>query len=413
MSTNRRRREPRIAWPVAVLAALGVGAALYAGYNEATGGGGEQPPPGADAASTTTPVTAKPVTRTASKEVGPADRSWSFDPFPGSYEITFLVSFVDSTNTEVLRVSAPFDSRTESRRGRTPDGALTDEREFAFGLLATRAGDANPVVLQVPPALAGARPAAAIVVAEQDGLVQRREVREVAGRRCQVWRTSSEVAATTYLPPDPKEYIDLCIDRTGVLLEEWQVSDGRAIRQRVATAVRFGPVDPAALQQLPREVTLAASMGGGSTRQTEPTAQPIGPFLETTPATAPEGFTLRGRFTVVPPQSGLVDESRRGKVTASTTDVYVRGIDAIVIERGGVLDLSDPWRPDDRFVDVDLGPAVGTGERLAGTAGAEVRALLGSGRFLRVYGSVDTDTLAAVARSLVKVENGTGLGFGD
>lgn len=401
---NDRSSQPRIAWPVKVLAVAAVGGMLFAGYREATGGGdgGDRAEPGKKRAAA--------VAREGSERTGAADPRWAFGPFPERYRITYRVVVTGAETTEDVSVIAPFDSRTVSYRGRDAKGAPLDERELTFGLLATRA-NGQTSALQVPPALAGPRPAAAIPGAEEAGLVTRREVREVAGRRCQVWRTGGALAATTFVAPGGDDYIDLCIDADGLLLEEWQVNGGVGIRHRVAVAVRTGGVEPEDLAQLPRDVTLTVNQGGGSIVETEPTARPVGPFLDT--AGPPSGFTLRGRFTVVPPQAALLEGAERGKTVAAVTDVYVRGTDAIIIERGGVLDLSDPWAADDAFPDVDLGPGIGTGELVPGRGGSEVRALLGSGRYLRVSGSVDLDALVEVARSLVAVDDGAGIGFSD
>jgi hypothetical protein len=387
-----------------VLAVLAVGGALVAGYRAATGDddAGDEPAAAGDGRSA--------VERTGSTRVAGPDASWRFGAFPESYRITYRVRFVDTETTEVLEVVAPFDSRTTSYPGAATTGRPSQERETAFGLLVTRSGD-QVTALQVPPALAGPRPAAALAGAEEAGLVERREVREVAGRRCQVWRTGGAQAATTFVAPTEDDHFDLCVDEDGLLLEEWQVDGGVPIRQRVAVEVETGTVDAADVAQLPRQATVPVDLGGGSLVETEPTAQPVGPFLEI--GEVPAGFTHRGRFTVVPPQAGLLEGGERAKVLAATTDVYVRGPDALIVERGGVLDLSDPWTVDDASPDVDLGPAVGTGELVPGRAGAEVRALLGSGRYLRVSGSVGLDELVGVVRALVPVDNGTGIGFGD
>lgn len=398
----KRRREPHIAWPLKALAALGVGGAIFAGVNEVRGGDGAAPG-GPD------PQVGTTIDRTNSQRVGPGDPAWKFRVFPGSYEIVYRVAITGSESTERLRVSAPFDSRAESFPGTGVTGAPASEREFSFGVLATKSTAKSLTVVEVPPALAGPRPAVAVMDAEEEGLVERREVRRVAGRVCQVWRTSDEQAATVFLPPEPGQYIDVCVDRQGLVLEEWQVDQGRPVRQRVATSVRAGSIDRSELAQLPRETTLGVAQGGGSVKEIPVTEQAAGPFLELGPI--PPGFVHRGRYTVVPPQRGLVEEGERGRTTAATSDVLVRGDDAIVIERGGVLDLSDPWTVDDRLPDVDLGPVIGSGELLAGTSGAEVRALLGEGRYLRIYGSADLQTLTALARSLIAIDNGSGIGF--
>lgn len=396
----RRRNGPHIAWPLKALAVLMVGLAAYAAFDAATG---------EDAAEE---KSATGIERSDSRKVGPADAGWTFTAFPASHEIRYRVNVTDAITSETVLAVSPFSSRSQATgRARTPGGPRpVDERESGFGTLATRTSAGQVTVLQVPPFVGAPRPAAALLEAEGFGLVVRREVREVAGRRCQVWRTGDELAATTFLPPNDRDYIDLCVDATGLVLEEWQVSKGKAVRQRVALRVQEGGVTDADVRTLPQEVTVPIDRGGGSVRETEPTAQPVGPFLEI--PTPPAGFTHRGRFSVVPPTSALTEsDDRRGRVTASVTDVYESGADAIIVERGGVLDLSDPWLPDDRLPDVDLGPAIGTGEFVPGTFGGEVRALLGSGRYLRIYGSASLVTLADLARSLTKVENGTGIEF--
>ena len=45
--------------------------------------------------------------------------------------------------------------------------------------------------------------------------------------------------------------------------------------------------------------------------------------------------------------------------------------------------------------------------------GSELRALLGSGRYLRVFGTVALDQLVELARSLVPIDGGSGIGFED
>lgn len=407
-----RRPDPHVAWPLKVLAVAAVGGALLAGYRSATGGDDDTSTGGTEGAE----PAARSVVRTASTEIdastdideGAGDGT--FEAFPPSYRITYRVRFVDTETAEVVEVVAPFDSRTTSYRGTRAEGAPIEERELTFGVMASRSGGQD-TVLEVPPTVSGPRPAAVLAEAEELGLVERRERRKVAGRTCQVWRTSGALDASTFVPPTDDDYFDLCVDGDGLVLEEWQVVDGSAIRQRVAVTVETGAVDLATIGRLPREATLEIDQGGGSLEAIPLDQRPVGPFLEL--GQLPSGFTRQGRYTVVPPQAALVDESQRGRAFSSTTDVLVRGVDVISVERGGVLDLSDPWTATDAFPDVDLGPAVGTGELLPGRTGGEVRALLGSGRFLRITGTVDLATLVEVARSLVPVEDGTGLGFGD
>lgn len=395
------RRQPRIAWGVWVLALVAVGGGVVTAYNELT----------ADDASSggTTATTVErglpEVKRRHSEQVAKKGEQQAIVPagsFPSGYRMTYLVEVAGATTTtEVVTASPPFASRTEIYRGAGTVGELIDERESGFAVLATRSPGQDAVVLRPPPGSAGARPGAALLDAERLGLVERRELREVAGRRCQVWRTGDAEGATPFVAPEGTGFIDLCVDADGLLLEEWHEDDGRGVLQRVATDVDVGPVEAASLEQLAREQTVPAAKGGGSVRRVDPASRPVGDFLEVPAPLA--GFELRGRYSVVPPQPELADPLLRSRATASVIDVFVRGADLLVVEVGGVLNQSAPWEPDPRYPDVDLGELLGRGEVLIGTSAAEVRALLPKGRFVRVYGTVDVATLTGVARSLVAV----------
>lgn len=380
-----------VAWPLKAVAALAVAGACVSAFGALRDDGGRAEDDTAE------------LRRVGSRWVAGPDRSWAFDPFPAAYEIEYAVQALGAQSVEVLRVRGPYDSRTESRA----DGAVQSARETTFGLLATQSGDGPATVLQVPPATAGPRMGSAVLAAEPLGLVVRREVREVAGRRCQVWRTGDALGGTTFLAPDDRDYLDLCVDEAGLLLEEWQVSAGQAIRQRVARRVRIGPVADEDLVRLPRESTLAVDQGGGNVRQIADDERPVGPFL-LLPA-PPADLARRGRYTVVPPQADLREGGERRKLRAATVDVFERGADVLVVEQGGVLDLSDPWAVGDAFPDVDLGPVVGTGELVPGRFGSEVRALLGQGRYLRLSGTLPLSALVELARSMTLVDDGGGV----
>ena len=393
----RERPTPHIAWPLKLLAFGAVAAAVFAGVQEVRGGDDED----------TLDRQGSEVVDGEALAVSPTARA-----FPRSYTITSRLSLVGARSGEVHRVVAPVEARTETYAGAEVEGPLLAEREVGFGILATRNRDANPTVLQAPPAVAGPRLAETLVSSERLGLVERREVRRVARRRCQVWRTSADLGATTFMAPTSGDaYLDLCVDGDGLLLEEWQVDGGRPVRQKVAVEVELDAVKARDVAKMSRDVTLPVSEGGGSVIKIGDGERPVGPFLDV-PA-APEGFALQGRYTVVPPHPGLRQGGDRGKVRAATVDVFVRTTDVIVVERGGVLDLSDPWSVDERFPDVDLGPVIGVGEHIPGRLGGEVRALLGSGRYLRVFGTSSQEQLVEIARSLVPIDGGSGIGFED
>ena len=113
-----------------------------------------------------------------------------------------------------------------------------------------------------------------------------------------------------------------------------------------------------------------------------------------------------GRYATVPLTAELLKPDSK-KVIAGLVDVYVRGADGVVVDRGGKLDQSSVG-PEDlgSLVDargVDLGP-LGNGQVGIGGFGPfgyrEVRVTQPGGRYVVVAGTLTEDQLIAIARSL-------------
>ena len=342
------------------------------------------------------------VTREGSTRIA-SERAFTHGAGPSTWRIRYRLASPGVEVTEDVAVRAPFRSHTDVRT----DGDHTERRETALGVSVTKPAAGSHLALAPAPEVAGFRPGPVLEAAVDHRLVERREQRRVAGRPCQVYRTSATFGGTTFAPAEARDYVDLCVDGDGLLLELAEFSGGRLIRQRVALRVQTGvEVTDEELNELPHGQTIAVQDGGGSIRRVDPASRPVGEFLDL-PA-PPEGFTHEGRFEVIPPQPDIARPETRGRVVAATSDVFVAGPDAIVVERGARLDRSDPWERDERFPQVDLGPVVGQGEFLAGVTGGEVRAVLGDGRFVRVYGTVSLDRLVATARALEATSAGAG-----
>jgi len=324
---------------------------------------------------------------------------------PDGWRIRYQVATPGSIATEDVIVRPPFESHTEIR----VRGEFSETRETALGVSVTKPVRANAVALAPVPEAAGFRPGPIVAGAVERGVLVRREQRTVAGRRCQVYRTSGDLSGLTFAAPPETggDHVDVCVDGDGLLLELVEFVDGDLVRQRVALSVRVGvEVSDGEVRALPHEQTIPPSQGGGSVRPIDPASQPVGRFVAIDQP--PAGFSLLGRFEVIPPQPDIARPDTRGRVVAGVSDVFVRGGDLIVVERGARLDQANPWEPDERFPSVDLGGDIGEGELLLGVTGGEVRALLGDGRFVRVYGTVPVDDLIAVARSLRQTDGGTG-----
>jgi hypothetical protein len=353
------------------------------------------------------------VAETATEDLRPDD-----EPVP-SYRIVYRITEASVTDdegraavsTEEHWVRRPF----ESRRVQTEDGRVVNVQETSLGRFAVAGGpDTQPTVLAVGPGVAGAdlRLDSVLDAALDEGLLEPREQREVAGVRCQVYRVGDPVAGGILVPADDADdYTDVCFDARGLLLEEWWVLGGRPYRQRVATTVEVAPLDDDDLLSLPEEPTAPAAQGGGSGRPIDPASSPPGTFYE--PTVVPEGFEHVVRFSVVPPQAELFsDPLRREEIVAHVTDVWRRGTDILVLDQGGRLGTggraypSDPAAP---RVEVD---DLGEGEVTYSLHGTSVRVDLPGGRFVRIAGTIDLDDLLEVGRGLEEVE-GTAMVFLD
>jgi hypothetical protein len=327
-----------------------------------------------------------------------------------SYRVTYRVRQPgDEPTTETIWVARPFEGRVEARRGDDDNGTLLTERESTFGHLAV-VGNEEPFVLVVGPRLAAPdlRLDPVLDEALERGLLERRERRSVAGRVCQVYRAASSVTAGDLDEPGTEdEYADACFDEAGILLEEWWISGGKPIRQRVAVEVETD-IDMGAVLRLPSSSTLPPEEGGGGIPELEPDSAPEGSFWQLGPESVPRGFVFRGRYSVVPTQTEAFGDPRnRGSIVASTVDVWVRGPDMLVVEQGATLGGSSAFDPDPRAPTTDLGP-LGTAELRLRLDRVEARVQLPRGGFLRVYGTLTSDEIVEVARALREMQ-GTGL----
>lgn len=362
-----------------------------------------------DRASATTPTTPRDETieRVGSEEVEGGEPVEITDE-PEGYRITYRNVIRGSSHVvEEITVRRPFWSETVSSG---PDGEVVNVQRQGFGRLITDADEDEPLVFAIGPASATTDLRIANVVEEalDRGWLERREVREVIGRRCQVYRAGTTFVGGVLMPPgDPaEEYADACFDDRGLLLEEWWVVDGRALRHRVATEVAERAPPDLGRDWSDLATTMGVEKGGGSIRRVRPDSAPPGAFFVL--ADAPPEFEHLGRFTVVPPQaSSFADDSDRGHVAASTADVWRRGADLLVVDQGGTLGGFAVYKPDpdNRTADV---AGLGEVELVVSLTANEVRLHREVGRYVRVVGTLPHDDLLAVMGSLVETE-GTGL----
>lgn len=318
-----------------------------------------------------------------------------------AYAVTYRVQELDPeegvrTASVELLVRRPF----ASRRTVTGDELLGD-RAAELG----RRTEGAHLILPTPgPAPDDLR--ADLLFARDDAI----EARTVLGRTCAVFEIGAPLLAGGELALG--EGTEICVDADGLVLEEVTVEDGEIVERWLATDVGTDP--PAEIEVEGEPVPVAE--GGGSVRAIEPTSSPPGPFWVLDDASAPEGFEHLGRYAVVPPQTARVDSAEsRPRVVAGVVDVWVRGIDVLVVDQGGTLGNVAPFGTHPGSEDVDVGD-VGVGALFAEAyltrTGGEVRVLIPPGKYVRVSATLPIDEVVAVARALREVE-GTTLAYID
>lgn len=299
-------------------------------------------------------------------------------------------------------VHRPFDGRREVRTGPPPGGKLLAVTVTALGRSLTQNGDTEPLVLDVPPQPAVADVRFDLLPTTSDGAVTRGRTRTVAGRPCQTYRMSPTVAGGGALGgrPTSRDYSELCVDGSYLVLQRTDVVGGKKVHVEQAVSVETGDRGMSADLFASPAQTVDLQHGGGSFRPVDPASRPPGTFYEL-PA-PPSGFTLQGRYAVVPPQPEnfrTADPTTRAARVAGVVDVYVRGPDLIVVDRGATLGGVAPFAAEPRAQSIDVG-SLGTGELIRSLLYANARVAMSNGHYLRVVGTVAPNQLVDLLRQL-------------
>ena len=324
-------------------------------------------------------------------------------------------------STDVLEVDRPLKGRLRSYAG-APDER--DEDEIIGGQVSVLTRLSVPeiegrpaVTIRTPPDLAGndLRFGPVAEWAVEQGFLERRERRRVLDRECTVYRAGDPVTAGGLTPvsPDGEDYADACVDDRGLLLEELWVTGGKVLRRKLAVAVEEDvaftdadfPISDRVIDDPERSTTV---------RAVEPSSRPEGEFWVLDAAAVPEGFVGPQRFVVVMPD----DSTDRGdappdraRTLASVADIYVRGVDVLVVDQGGTIG-SVQRRAVPAAAPRATAGALGEVGIIPGFRSLEVRSARANGRFVRVAGTLPPDQLLAVAASL-RLEAGGGSGVVD
>jgi hypothetical protein len=192
------------------------------------------------------------------------------------------------------------------------------------------------------------------------------------------------------------EYADICIDRHGIVIEEYWVKDGKLLRRRVATDLDVNV--PIASDLFDAKADEPTPDRGIIVRIDDPPSDEGLP-LWTLPK-APKGFDRLGRYGVTLSRNSVPSIGGQSPEVgpSSTSDVYVRDADLIVVDQDPSLATTTSF--DARPVrDIKL-ERLKDGKLIVDARMSEVRASTGDGNFVRIFGTVPPDQLIDLANTL-------------
>jgi hypothetical protein len=312
---------------------------------------------------------------------------------PTAYRAVYRAeNYEDSTvtvSTEQISVQRPFEGRVAILEGEPPGGTARFEGRSRFAEYANYtdagavqvAGDAPTV------ALGDLRLAASIDALVERGLFvpgdRRRARLGTETRDCQTYRTGSPLQSLKITAPTATDYVDVCLDASGLLLEEVVVAGGEPTQRLTATSLELD------VQHQPAHFDIAGEkvgpdQGGAVVTEVDRSVAPAPGYWT---VDAPTGFTHRGRYQV------------QGEGT-SWVDVYVRGIDLLTVRQGAPAAEPDLSEAGAGF-DIELGP-LGAGKLLLRTIGPTAVAHPGAEAFVHVTGTLSPAEVQGIAGGLRK-----------
>jgi len=312
---------------------------------------------------------------------------------PAAYQIVYRATAQNGKQTwEVLTVHRPFASSdlVYDTDPAATSGAPQSGTWFDIDALYTLDG-AGTVrrVAGRQPGLSGSDQALGL---ELDGLVAGKQARDlgrsmtVAGRRCRVYRfLEPPVGPIKALAGD--DHDDLCIDADGLVLAEHWVLKGRAAYDRLAVRVRLGdvadPMTTAGARPLPGNTAVPTATAG---------ADPNAPVA---PPPTPTGYVAaRTDVFTLPAANG------GGLQAQSTVWAFTSGADVISVEAGIERGGQYPWDGQPTVTQPIRLRGLGNATTALRSDGPEVRVALGSGRWVRVRGTVPLAVLVSYAQQL-------------
>ncbi|MEN3271586.1 MAG: hypothetical protein V7636_347 [Actinomycetota bacterium] len=323
---------------------------------------------------------------------------------PTSYRIVWRVDAGNpvgtAVRTETFEVNRPWQSRLTTREGKPPGKVVSDVQQSDFGKLVLRPTDEAETVLVVQPDLAASDLRLDV---DLDALVRARgvEVRErrkIAGEPCQVYRTTAPLQGQTIgtVPSKSGDIVDSCVDRHGLILEQLIWFRDKLLLRRRATSVDLHPRIGRHELDVKSKATVPTSMGGGAIGEVEAKDLPKGSYVLDAP---PTGFRLKGHYAVAPSAPPSSNGTPTANRRSSFVDVWTNGVDALLLDQGGLTFKGDALGPNPLSAPVDLGP-LGSGRSAPGARFSQVAITRKDGTFVRLLGTLPVSRLVELMKML-------------
>ncbi len=345
------------------------------------------------------------------KKVATPPGTFSISSTPSAYQAVYRLDSYNSTGTvttttQEYTISRPFNAKIVAKVGAPPGGATNFSIIGTLGLYSQTSAGSAPTVSRGAPqtSLGDYRFDAALNDLIAQGLFVARERRQVLGRDCQVYRTGQSLETFSVAAPAADSYADVCIDSSGLVLEEMTVLAKKISERRIVTKIddTTKPADSVfAITGAPPTLT-----NGGQE------LNPISAISAPTPGywlldAPPAGYELQGRYLIRVPAAPDTSTSTTTTTVAgqappvkeSYVDVYVNADKAIIIEQGPTA--SEPTTPASRGAEVDAG-GLGKAHVAAGIVGNTLAATPKATVpwFVHLTGTVPLAELEKVASSL-------------
>jgi hypothetical protein len=289
------------------------------------------------------------------------------------YNITYKVQVISETGSiehhlEKLSVRRPFDDHVIFYAGEAVAGTPEFEVIDNLGLASTSSAGGEPEVQQGLPTAGKTDVRLDITL---DDLVKSeyftaREQRRVAGRNCTVFRTGRTVESNAVAKATDTDYVDVCVDESGLMLEEMSVNSGKISLRVIATEIALEPAFADDLFTIDRP-PLGTADGAPVLEEIDKGTSPNANVLHL--ATIPAGFEHRARYVLR--EAPAAEAAAAGVAPTNDTyvDVYVNGTKTVVVHQGATE--HEPQIDTTEAQPIDIG-LLGEAKLLLGVSGNTV-----------------------------------------